>query len=129
MGSPLVLACQKALDKLNEYNNGVQSYAHSDVATICNLWFNFNVFNILMPTLADNARKAKIKSGFKSAFFQSQDQEVGIKAARILKQNENALETQEDDNDNELSDADLYRTSPLELETETASKAVRVSNY
>ena len=45
---------------------------------------------------------------------------MGIKAARILKQNENALETQEDDdNDDELSDAELYRTSPLELETET----------
>jgi hypothetical protein len=45
---------------------------------------------------------------------------VGIKAARILKQNENALETQEDDNnDDELSDVELYRTSPLELETKT----------
>jgi hypothetical protein len=45
---------------------------------------------------------------------------VGIKAAKILKQNENALETQEDDDDDdELSDVELYRTSPLELETET----------
>jgi hypothetical protein len=46
---------------------------------------------------------------------------VGINAARILKQNENALETQadDDDDDDELSDAELYRTSPLELETKT----------
>ena len=44
---------------------------------------------------------------------------MGINAARILKQNENALETQADDDgdDDELSDAELYRTSPLELET------------
>ena len=70
MGSPLRLACQKALDKLNEYYNGVQSHAHSGIATICDPRFNFNVFNILMPTLADNAKKAKIKSGFKSVFFQ-----------------------------------------------------------
>jgi hypothetical protein len=44
---------------------------------------------------------------------------VGINAARILKQNENALETQADDDgdDDELSDVELYRTSPLELET------------
>ena len=119
MGSPLVLACQKTLDELNEYYNGVQSHAHPDIATICDLRFNFNVFNILMATLADNAKKAKIKSGFKSALFQYQDQEVGINAARILKQNENALETQADDDgdDDELSDAELYRTSPLELET------------
>jgi hypothetical protein len=46
---------------------------------------------------------------------------VGIKAARILKQNKDALETQdiEDDNDEEQSDAELYRTSPLELDTKT----------
>ena len=70
-------------------------------------------------TLADNTKKVKIKSGFKSALFQYQDREVGINAARILKQNENALETQadDDDDDDELSDAELYRTSPLELET------------
>jgi hypothetical protein len=39
--------------------------------------------------------------------------------SQTLQQNENALETQEDDdNDDELSDAELYRTGPLELETE-----------
>jgi hypothetical protein len=46
---------------------------------------------------------------------------VGIKAAKILKQNEDALETRdiEDDDDEEQSDAELYRTSPLELDTKT----------
>ena len=73
-----------------------------------------------MPTLADNAKKAKIKLSFKLAFFQYQDQEVGIKATRILKQNENVAETQADNNDNnKLSDTELYRTGPLKLETET----------
>jgi hypothetical protein len=39
--------------------------------------------------------------------------------SQTLQQNENTLETQEDDdNDDELSDAELYRTSPLELEIE-----------
>ena len=46
-----------------------------------------------MPTSADNAKKAKIKLGFKTAFFQYQDWESSIKAARILRQNEDALET------------------------------------
>jgi hypothetical protein len=119
MGSPLGLACQKALDKLNEYYNAVQSHAHSSIATICDPWFNFNVFNILMPSSTDNAKKAKIKSGFKAAFFQYQDREVGIKAARILKEQEDAPETHDDDKDDELSDAELYRSGPLELDTET----------
>jgi hAT family C-terminal dimerisation region len=121
MGSPLGLACQKAFDKLNEYYNGVQAHAHSSIATICDPQFNFNVFNILMPNSTDNAKRAKIKSGFKTAFFQYQDREAGIKAARILKEKEDALETQldDDDDDRELSDAELYRSGPLELDTET----------
>jgi len=73
-----------------------------------------------MPNSTDNAKKAKIKSGFKTAFFQYQDREVGIKAARILKEKEDAPETQpDDDNDGELSDAELYRAGPLEFDTET----------
>jgi hypothetical protein len=89
------------------------------IATICALRFNFNMFNILMPNSADNAKKAKIKSRFKTAFFQYQDWEVGIKAARILKEKEDALETQPDVDDRELSDTELYQSGPLELDTET----------
>jgi hypothetical protein len=119
VGSPLGLACQKALDKLNEYYNGLQLHAHSSIATICDPRFNFNVFNILMPASTDNAKKAKIKSGFKTAFFKYQDWEVGIKAARFRKEQENAPEIQPDDDDEgELSDAELYQNGPLELDTE-----------
>jgi hypothetical protein len=109
------------LDKLNEYYNAVQSHAHSSIAMICDPWFNFNVFNILMPSSTNNAKKAKIKSGFKIAFFQYQDREVGIKAARILKEQEDVLETQhhDDNKDDKLLDAELYRSGPLELDTET----------
>ena len=66
MGSPLRLACQKALDKLNEYYNGVQSHAHSGIAIICDPRFNFNVFSILMPNSSDNSKRVKIKSGCNS---------------------------------------------------------------
>jgi hypothetical protein len=118
IGSPLRLACQKALDKLNEYYNGLQLHAHSSIATICDPQFNFNVFNILM--LTDNAKKAKIKLGFKAAFYQYQDWEVGIKGARLRKEQENALEIQPDDDDeDELLDAELYQNGPLDLNTET----------
>ena len=52
-------------------------------------------------------------------FFQYQDREVGTKAAKILKEQEDAPETQHDDDDDELSDAELYRSGPLKLDTET----------
>lgn len=115
---PLGLACQKALNKQIEYYNNIQLHAHSSITTICDLQFNFNVFNILMPTLADNA---KIKLDFKTVFFKYQDQELSIKASRILRQNEDALEAQDvnGSNNNEQLDVELYRTSPLELDTKT----------
>jgi hypothetical protein len=43
-GSLIALAAQKALDKLNKYYNDLNSHAHSSIATICDLWFNFHVF-------------------------------------------------------------------------------------
>jgi hypothetical protein len=49
-----------------------------------------------------------------STFFQYYDREVGIKAARIIKEQEDAAETQHDDDDDELSDAELYWSGPLE---------------
>jgi len=73
-----------------------------------------------MPNSTDNAKKAKIKSRFKTAFFQYQDWEVSIKAARILKEKEDAPETQLDnDNNRELSDTKLYQAGPLEFDTKT----------
>ena len=107
------------MDKLNEYYNGLQSHVHSSITTICDPRFNFNVFNILMPSSIDNVKKAKIKSGFKTAFYKYQEWEVEIKAARFHKEQENALEIRLDDDEDELLDAELYQTSPLDLDTET----------
>jgi hypothetical protein len=45
-----------------------------------------------MPSSIENAKKAKIKLGFKTTFYKYQEQEVEIKAARFRKEQENALE-------------------------------------
>jgi hypothetical protein len=67
-----------------------------------------------MPNSTDDCKKAKIKSNFKSCYFQYQDCEIAIKAAKLLKQQNNALETQEDDKEEEeLSDVELYRKGPV----------------
>jgi hypothetical protein len=44
---------------------------------------------------------------------------VEIKAARFRKEQENAPETRPDDDGDELLDAELYQTGPLDLDTET----------
>jgi hypothetical protein len=62
-----------------------------------------------MLSSTDNAKKAKIKSGFKTVFYKYQEREVEIKAAKFCKEQENAPEIQPDDDDeDELLDAELY---------------------
>jgi hypothetical protein len=65
---------------------------YTSITTICDLRFNFSVFNILMPLLVNNAKKAKIKSRFKTVFYKYQEQEVAIKDARFCKEQEDVLE-------------------------------------
>jgi len=61
-----------------------------------------------MLLLVNNAKKAKIKSRFKTAFYKYQEQEVAIKDARFRKEQEDAPEIQLDDKEDELSNAELY---------------------
>jgi hypothetical protein len=72
-----------------------------------------------MLATADNAKKAKIKSGFKVVFYKYQAQELEIKVERFCKEQENALEIRIDEDEDELSDVELYQTSPSEFDTET----------
>jgi hypothetical protein len=69
--SALRIACQKSLDKMNEYFKESLTHPCSSVATICDPRFNVNVFNLVMESSRDdNAKKAKIKSHFKTCFYQ-----------------------------------------------------------
>jgi len=72
-----------------------------------------------MLATTDNTKKAKIKSGFKAMFYKYQAQELKIKAERFRKEQENALEIRIDKDEDELSDAKLYQTIPLEFDTKT----------
>jgi hypothetical protein len=69
--SPLSIACQKALDKLNKYYTEYLEHGYSSILMICDLCFNFNVFNIVLESSREgNAKKARIKSHFKTCFYQ-----------------------------------------------------------
>ena len=118
--SALGIACQKSLDKMNKYFNESLTYPCSSVATICDPRFNVNVFNLVMESSQDdNAKKAKIRSHFKTCFYQYQDREIAVKRARFLKEQQDALETLEDKEEEDESDAELYQKGPIELDPET----------
>jgi hypothetical protein len=52
--SLIALTAQKALDKLNKYYNNLNLYAYSSIATICDLQFNFYVFQVVLPSSTDD---------------------------------------------------------------------------
>jgi hypothetical protein len=63
----------------------------------------------IMPSSTDNAKKAKIKLGVKTVFYKYQERELEIKAARVRKEQQDALDIQLDNDDDELLDAELYK--------------------
>lgn len=116
----LRIACQKALDKLNKYFNKYLGHGYLSTATICDLQFNFNVFGqVFKRNKNDNTKQAKLKSHFKTCFYQYQDCETGIKHARFVREQTNVLDLQEDEVEEEESDAELYQKGLIELDTKT----------
>ena len=102
--SPICQACIAAINKLEEYYNISQKAPHLAVATVCDLRFNFNVFNILQPTESqgDKDKRAGIKRHFQSCYSQYNDQETHVKAVAALEaiSNESVdLELEDDDAD------------------------------
>jgi hypothetical protein len=80
------------------------------------------VFNLVIKSSRDdNAKKAKIRSHFKTCFYQYQDREIAVKHARFLKEQQDALETLEDEEnkDEDESDAELYQKGLIELDPKT----------
>ena len=67
------LALKEALDKLNEYYNNLNAYAHLSIATICDLWFNYSLFSRLLPESTENHKRAKILTNFKNCFAEYKD--------------------------------------------------------
>ena len=120
--SALGVACQKALDKLNEYFNKYLGHGYLSIATICDPRFNFNIFSLVFEnSREENNKKAKLKSHFKTCFYQYQDRENDIRRAKLIQEQRDAPETQDNEAEAEddESDAELYQRGPHALDTET----------
>jgi len=111
------LATQKSIDKLNEYYNLLHSSTYAGIATICDPRFNFSVFQVVLPSSQDDRKRQKLRLNMKECYTRYQQREQAI---RRLKLHENpAPTTQDPKDDDELSDAELYRSAPAVPETET----------
>ena len=111
------LAAQKSIDMLNEYYNMLYTTTYAGIATICDPQFNFSVFQVVLPSSSDDRKRQKFRLNMKECYTRYQQREQAI---RRSKQHENpALTTQNPEDDDELSDAELYRRALAVPETET----------
>jgi hypothetical protein len=106
--SPIGLACQESLKKLNEYYTDLNAHTHSSIATICDPWFNVSVFQVVLPLSTNDRKRKKIRENMRNCFSTYLQRELAIQRAHRQWE---SLEVVIDEED-ELSDADLYRRAP-----------------
>jgi hypothetical protein len=66
--TPIGIACTKSIEVLTKYYNFLGAHSHLAVATICDLRFNVGVFNKVLPSSTNNAKRAKLRTNFKEVF-------------------------------------------------------------
>lgn len=86
------------------------------IATICDLRFNLSVFGVVLPSSSDDRRRQKLRLNMKECYTRYQQR---VQAIRRLKLHNNPPQTSPLSDEDELSDAELYRSAPAAPETET----------
>lgn len=69
--STITKAITIAITKLNKYYTLAtnQQWSHSTIATICDPWYNFNVFNIIWDKSTQSTKKNRERHSGKVAFI------------------------------------------------------------
>jgi hypothetical protein len=67
----------------------------------------------------DNAKNAKLKSYFKTCFYQYQDYENAIKHTKLIQINALDYQDLDDEVEDKESDVKLYQRGPRELDLES----------
>jgi hypothetical protein len=82
---------------------------YSSIATMYDLYFNYTIFEKLMPGSTQDRKKAKIKTGFKECYWNYKTRWNEIYSKRVLKDLAARRENSEPELE-EKSDDDLYNT-------------------
>lgn len=110
------LAAQRSIDKLDEYYNLLHATTYAGIATICNPRFNFSVFQVVLPSSLEDRKRQKLRLNMKQCYTQYQQREQAIRRSKLYDVPASITQTS---NDDDLSDAELYRGAPASPATET----------
>jgi hAT family C-terminal dimerisation region len=111
------LAAQKSIDKLSNYYNMLHNTTYAGIATICDPRFNFSVFQVVLPSSLDDRKRQKLRLNMKECYTRYQQREQAIRRSKLYENP--APTTQNLEDEDELSNAELYRSAPAVPETET----------
>jgi hypothetical protein len=115
--SAIGVAITKAIKKLNKYYNLLHVTTYARIATICDLRFNYSVFQVVLLSSTKDRKRQKLCTNMKDCYHRYLQQAQAIQRSEI--QENPALVVQNLEDEAELSDAKLYRNAPAIPETET----------
>jgi hypothetical protein len=95
----------------------LHSTTHARVATICDLRFNYSVFQVVLPSSTKDRKRQKLCTNMKDCYHLYLQRAQAIRRSEI--QENPPLAAQNAKSEEELSDAKLYRNAPAIPETET----------
>jgi hypothetical protein len=93
----------------------LHSTTYARIATIYDPRFNLSVFRVVLPSLSDDRRCQKLRLNMKECYTRYQQRAQAIRRSKLYN---NPLLTSPLSDEDELSDAELYRSAPAVLETE-----------
>ena len=103
-------ACTASLRKLDEYYTLAtnQQKSHSTISTICDLRYNFNVFNIIWDKGSQTAKKNRAKAQWQECFYRYSAREAEIRVAKMINDDENQVNNEEATKVDTDSEDELY---------------------
>jgi hypothetical protein len=81
--SAIGVAIAKAIKKLNEYYNLLYTTTYARIATICDLRFNYSVFQVVLPSSTKDHKRQKLCTNMKDCYYRYLQQAQAIRRPEI----------------------------------------------
>ena len=94
----------------------LHSTTYAGIATICDPRFSSSVFGVVLPSSSDDRRRQKLRLNMKECYTRYQQRAQAIRRSKL---HDNPPLTSPLSDEDELSNAELYRSALAVSETET----------